>query len=108
MRGMMHLVEFLVIRFAIARPGDFWMELDARNRKATIGILLHMPNCFVNIVIKHKLLLTRDREKSEHVTTGKRGDKGFLRINVLWVTKISWRRSRRHAVAPIKAPGMIA
>ena len=53
-----------------------------------------MADCFVAIIIKDKLLFTRNREKGEHVTTGERSDESFFRIDIRRIAQIS-RAQRR-------------
>src|SRR4029077_7205464 len=84
------------------------MQLYSCNCQSAFGILFHMADCFVGVVIKHKLLLTCDREKGEHVATGERGDESFFGIDVGRIAQIGRRGRSRHGVAAVEAPGVIA
>src|SRR5437762_3650428 len=106
--AMMHLVQLLRGRLLLARPSNLRVQLHPRNRQSAFRIFLHMADRFVGVIIEHKLLFTCDREKSEHVTTGERGDECFFGIDVGRIAKISWRGRSRHGVAAVKAPGVIA
>jgi hypothetical protein len=107
-RAVMHLVQLLRARLLLARPGNLRVQLHSRNRQSAFRIFFHVADRFVGVVIEHKLLFTCDREKSEHVTTGERGDERFLGINVGRIAKISRRSRSRHGVAAVEAPGVIA
>src|SRR4030095_11403856 len=84
------------------------MPLYPRDCQPAFRILFHMADRFVRVIVENKLLFRCDGEKGEHVTTGEGSDKRFLGIDVGWVAQISRRCSRRHGMAAIKAPGMIA
>jgi len=84
------------------------MQFHSRNREPAFRIFFHMADGLVRIVIKDKLLFTRDREKGEHVATGKRSNEGFFGINVGRIAKISRRSRSRHGVAAVEAPSVIA
>ena len=84
------------------------MQLYPSDCQPAFRILFHMADRLVGVFVENKLLFTCDGEKGEHVTTGEGSDKRFLGIDVGWVTKISRRCSRRHGMAAIKAPGVIA
>src|SRR6266487_2287371 len=106
--AMMHLIQLLRVWLFIARPGNLRVQLHPRNRQSAFRIFFHVADRFVGVVIEHKLLFTCDREKSEHVTTGERGDERFLGIDVGRIAKISRRGRSRHGVAAVEAPGVVA
>src|SRR5262249_23596899 len=58
--------------------------------------------------IEHELLLARDRQKREHVTARERSDERFLGIDIRRITEISRGRRRRHRMAAVEYPSMIA
>src|SRR5437868_3064392 len=84
------------------------MQFNPRDRQPAFRIFFHVADCFVGVIIEHKLFFTGDREKSEHVTTGERSNESFLGIDVLRISEIGRRRSCGHGVAAVEAPGVIA
>jgi hypothetical protein len=104
----MHLVQLLRARLLLARPSDLRMQFHSRYRESAFRIFFHMADRLVRVVIKDKLLLTRDCEKGEHVATGKRSNESFFGIDIGRIAKISGRSRSRHSVAAVEAPAMIA
>src|SRR5881398_3721838 len=84
------------------------MQFDSRNREPALGILFHVAYRVVGVIIQDKLLLTGDREKGEHVTTGERSDESFLRIDVRRIPQRNRGSGRCHLTAAVEAPGVIA
>src|SRR4051812_11579342 len=84
------------------------MKLHAGNCHPALRVLFHVSDSLVFIGVEDELLLTRDREKSEHVTTGKRGHKSFLGIHIRRIAKVGGSGGAGHGMAAVKAPSMIA
>src|SRR3954454_9149489 len=84
-REMMHFVQLFGSWLLVAGKLQFRMQLDSRDGQSSFRILLHVTDCVVTVFLEHKLLLTGNREKREHVTTGKRSNERFLWIYVLRV-----------------------
>ena len=84
------------------------MQFDARDREFAFGILLHMADGLVDVLVEEKALLTSCGQKGKHMTARERGYERFLRIDILRITQVSGRCASRHFMAAIKAPGVIA
>src|ERR1039458_2080405 len=67
-----------------------------------------MTDGVIKVFVQNEFLLTSDREKREHVTTGERSDERFLRIDIFRVAKIGGRGRGRHFVAAVEFPSVIA
>ena len=67
-----------------------------------------MPDRFIEILVEHELLLTRNRKEGEHVAGGERSHVRFLRVDIFWIAEISRRGRSRHFVAAVKFPSVIA
>src|SRR6516165_2901138 len=58
--------------------------------------------------VEDKLLLACNRQKREHVAARERSDESLLGIDISGIAEISRGRGRRHRMATVEAPGMIA
>src|SRR5215472_4964680 len=67
-----------------------------------------MADCLVLVRIEHEFLLTGNRQEREHVTARERSYESLLGIDMRRVPQISGGRRRRHRMAAIEAPGVIA
>ena len=79
-----------------------------RDRELAVGILLQMTNRLVFVGIDHELLLARNREEREHVTARERSDKRLLWIDVGRIAEIGRGGRRRHRMAAVEAPSVLA
>ena len=105
---MMHLVEFFGARFVFAGERDLRFQGHFGDRQFAFGVLFHVADRFINIVVHDELLFTRDRQKGQHMTTRERRDKRLLGINLFWIAQIGGRSRSGHFVAAIKLPSVIA
>jgi len=78
----MHLFELFRIWLSISAPRDLRVKFHSSNRHLAVGVLLHITNCLVSVRIEHKLLLTGNRQKREHVAAREGSDERFLGIDI--------------------------
>src|SRR5262249_36465260 len=106
--GMVHLVELIRAGRAISTPANLRAKLDTRDGELALGVFLHVANRLVFVRIEHELLLARDRQERDHVTARERSDHRFRGMRVRRITEISRGRRRRHRMAAVEYPSMIA
>ena len=105
--GMVHFIEYFRTRRSIPAPRDLRAQFNPSDRHLPVGVLLHVADRLVLVLIEHKLLLTRNRQERKHVAARKRSDKRLLGINISGIAEISGRRRCRHCVAAVEAPAMV-
>src|ERR1700719_2069757 len=66
--GVVHLVELFCSGFSVSTPRNLRAKLDASDGHLAFGIFFHVANRLVLVGIEHELLLTRNRQKREHMT----------------------------------------
>src|SRR5215469_17969660 len=60
------------------------------------------------VQVEGEFLLARNRQEREHVAARERSDESLLGIDIGGIAEISRGRGRRHRMATVEAPGMIA
>src|SRR5205085_5012629 len=71
-------------------------------------VFLHVTDGFVRVFVQNEFLFAGHGQEREHVATGERRDKRFFRIGVRGIPEIRRRGRRRHLMAAVEFPGVVA